>query len=449
MRVKKLPLKSGKSNIGANIAELIKAGHKPAQAEAIAYSKAGKDNADLSQSKRIEDINGFVEIKDNPITKVGVFPYTGQQMHNPLLIPDKIYQVYRPQEELEKEECIESFKNIPWIEDHVMLGPSKEGLMPAEQKGIEGIIGSEVYFDKSDGYLKANIKSFSENMIDTMENGKKELSIGYRCDYDIVSGLYNGIPYDAIQRNIRGNHLALVDQGRAGPDVKVLDHHFTYDHMELKTMPKESKATDAMENKEEKEMSPFDEKQLAYMHDWGAKLVKDAIASMTSKSSEDEKSCDEDDKDKDDEKEAKDDAEMEKEKAAKDESEAEKKKSDGMDSQIKALKDKVARLEKNGVKSILSVIAKRDSLANRVSEHVGTFSFDTMDLDEVASYGIKKLGLKCQDGHELPTLEGFLAGAKKVAANSAFGLDSWEESTSMDSLENNAPELEAYLNGGA
>lgn len=50
-----------------------------------------------------------------------------------------------------------------------------------------------------------------------IEQGKKELSVGYEVELDMTSGITeDGEPYDAIQRNIKPNHLAIVVKGRAG-----------------------------------------------------------------------------------------------------------------------------------------------------------------------------------------------------------------------------------------
>ena len=48
------------------------------------------------------------------------------------------------------------------------------------------------------------------------QDGWKELSVGYSVDLVEEPGEYNGERYDAIQTNIRVNHLAVVPQGRAG-----------------------------------------------------------------------------------------------------------------------------------------------------------------------------------------------------------------------------------------
>src|SRR5690606_27126345 len=60
-----------------------------------------------------------------------------------------------------------------------------------------------------------------------IDKGKRELSCGYSCDLEHVPGEWidprTGVAhrYDAIQRNIRGNHVAVVSKGRAGPEARV------------------------------------------------------------------------------------------------------------------------------------------------------------------------------------------------------------------------------------
>lgn len=189
----------------------------------------------MGQSQRIYDLNNWFEIPKNPISKVGVFPYMGATIGAPE--PDKIYMVYRSAEALADPECLKSFRLLPFINDHEMLG---EGETPAEQYGVEGVIGENVTFegDENQGTLYANLKVFSQRLADLIASGKKELSCGYRCVYVYRPGVWNGQPYDYIQIKIRGNHIALVDEGRMGPTVAVLDHFkFTIDSaMELRHM---------------------------------------------------------------------------------------------------------------------------------------------------------------------------------------------------------------------
>lgn len=181
----------------------------------------------MDESARQNDVNGWTEIARNPISKIGVFPYLGRQIGNDAE-PERIFHIYRPAEELGAPECLDSFRLLPFVNDHTMIGPSSAGLTPAEQKGIHGVIGENVEFDGT--YLRGNLKVFSDSLAALIESGKQELSAGYRCKYDMTPGEFGGVQFDGVQRMIRGNHLALVDEGRMGPDVAVLDHlTFTLD----------------------------------------------------------------------------------------------------------------------------------------------------------------------------------------------------------------------------
>lgn len=170
------------------------------------------------------DHNQFWLIKDNPITKAGVFPYFGRQI-SPSLEPDKIYQVYRPADEIKK--AADTFKLVPLVDDHTMLGPD---FTPAEQKGVHGVLGEDI--KEKDGTLYADVKIFSEQLKKEIQDGKKELSLGYFCRYDLTPGQYNGMHYDAVQKDLKGNHIALVDNGRMGHDVRVMDS-MAFDAMDI------------------------------------------------------------------------------------------------------------------------------------------------------------------------------------------------------------------------
>ena len=206
----------------------------------IVAQLAGKSRFAMdAASKRHVDGNGWFEVDANPISKVGVFYYSGRFI-GPELDPDQLYPVFRPPEELSDPACIESFKLLPWTNDHPsrLLGAA-DGAVAPEDQGIEGIIGEKVFFDPTDGMLKANIKVFSQRHADVVNAGKKELSAGYHCKYEYAPGVWQGKPYQFVQRQIRGNHLASVDSGRMGPDVSVMDgFRFVIDSAEMKFMKK-------------------------------------------------------------------------------------------------------------------------------------------------------------------------------------------------------------------
>jgi len=64
-----------------------------------------------------------------------------------------------------------------------------------------------------------------QKAIDAINAGKVELSMGYTCDIEFIDGIApDGQSYNAVQRNIRGNHLAIVDAARGGSQLRVIDY---------------------------------------------------------------------------------------------------------------------------------------------------------------------------------------------------------------------------------
>jgi len=366
-------------------------------------------------TNRTYDTNGWVEIKDNPISKAGVFPYSGRAIGADE--PDKIYMVYRPAEELNNQETIDSFKLLPWVDDHPnsVLGAEADGLPTADEKGIDGVIGENIAF--KDDTLYANIKVFTDKLSKLISAGKKELSAGFRCVYEKASGVYKGQAYDYVQRNIRGNHLALVEKGRMGPDVAVLDKFtFTFDAKELIKMDETKQEVKVEEKAADAEITLESLAELI-----GALSAKvDGLTKMEEAEAvaEDEKT----------------------EEVAEDKSVADKEPS-GMDAMEKTLKSMQKRIDElqsgNSVKSILATVAQRDSLAKKLSPHIGAFDHAEKTLDEVAQYGVSKLGIKCAKGQEVSALDGFFAG--RASDGVTISLDSASKS--------NTSVIDAYLSG--
>lgn len=172
------------------------------------------------------DTNGYWYIKKNPISKEGVFPYLGHTISDDCE-PNKIYKVYRPASTLK--DSVETWDNPPkpFIDDHEMLG---EGFTAVDDRPVQGIIYNPVF---ENGVLYADIAVYSEDLKSNIENGKKELSLGYFCKYKKERGVFNGEVYDYVQYDMVGNHIALVDAGRCGSDVKVFDHKCTMDSFDL------------------------------------------------------------------------------------------------------------------------------------------------------------------------------------------------------------------------
>lgn len=252
---------------------------------------------------KVVDNNGYWEIKHNPISKVGVFPYLGKSISDECE-PDKIYNVYRSAETLAKSVPTWDNPPKPFINDHEMLG---EGFSKIDERPVQGVIHNPVF---EDDVLYADISVYSESLKDAISNGKKELSLGYFCKYRKEKGVYNGQAYDYVQEDMVGNHIALVDNGRCGSDVKVFDSKCTMDSLDiclddLKTIS-ESGIIKTTETKDS-EMKDEEKKDVEVKDEETEKEVKDNDTEVKEeKKSEDcSKAKDEEEK-KDDEKKAED-----------------------------------------------------------------------------------------------------------------------------------------------
>lgn len=403
------------------------------------------------------DTNGWYEIVDNPISRVGVFDYLGSQLPFPDLDPKAIYRVYRPEEELSDPACLESFRLLPWVNEHTLLGAEEISAIPAEKKGVHGVIGERVRYAPDPqgigGMILANIKVWSDGLANLIKSGKRELSCGYRCVYERAAGIWNGQRYDFIQRQIRGNHLATVGAGRMGPDVAVLDHlTFTCDAKDF-TMADE-KNDDKGEGAVTLEGVAAEVKAAIGKIAELAKIVEEAKAAVGGGAAEEtvEEVTDEDTTATitTDEEKAKAEAmdaaiaavkKLGKPGAAMDAAVAAVRKigtlktGAAFDAALKQVGEKIAAVQAAATKpeDVLKQIGERDELAKRLTPVVGAFDHAAMTADQVAEYGIKKLGIKCAAGAERATLDGYLlANANNPSNRVGLGLDAAPKSKALE-----------------
>ena len=172
-------------------------------------------------SHRKKDANGYLTVDKSPILSAGVLEYYGHelldgdmtQIDGREINPDKIYKVYVPEEEMRK--GAESFRLLPIVNGHEWLG--QDGADAREFQ--EGTTGEAV--EVKDGYLYVPLKFTGDGIIDDLESGdKEELSASYTNQ---LSWADDTDEYDLVASDIKGNHVALVQKGRCGSDVRVLN----------------------------------------------------------------------------------------------------------------------------------------------------------------------------------------------------------------------------------
>ena len=156
------------------------------------------------------DHNGYL-IADAHATRSGVFVYhhPDGSMTRELRHPD---DVFRP-------DSISSLKNRPITDNHPIEGK-------VDSKNTKRLaIGMAIDDPKrEDIYLDTKIQITDEDVIKKVladENPLRELSCGYEAEVVKEDGNYQGEEYDHRQTNIKYNHIALVNHGRAGPQVRL------------------------------------------------------------------------------------------------------------------------------------------------------------------------------------------------------------------------------------
>lgn len=172
----------------------------------------------MDKSMRTVDRFGRMYVQMSNISKSIVNPYHGSEIPNGEALGldmEKVYKLLRHPEELAK--AADTFNNIPLLDRHIPVSaaaPSKEFVV--------GSTGTDAVFDEP--FLRNSLVIWDEVAIAGINtNQQRELSSAYSYDADMTPGTYEGVAYDGIMRNIKGNHVALVEAGRAGPDVVVGD----------------------------------------------------------------------------------------------------------------------------------------------------------------------------------------------------------------------------------
>lgn len=143
------------------------------------------------------------------VTRTGVFTYANADgtARKELRLPDEVFH----------DDSISSMRLIPITNGHP---PEKLVTSENSKRLAVGFTGDVV--DQNENYVLANLViTDAETVKMVQEQGRRELSLGYTVDLVPEQGEYNGERYDYKQTNIRYNHLALVDNARAGSAARI------------------------------------------------------------------------------------------------------------------------------------------------------------------------------------------------------------------------------------
>lgn len=170
------------------------------------------DRTPIKGFKKTRD--GFL-LADVKVARTGVQTYLGRELGRPHL--DRV-TVYRPEEEVFSDESIATYVNRTVTDDH----PTEMVNAKNWKKTSVGATGGKVLRDGE--FVTLPMMVLDAAAVSKIEAGKRELSCGYDAELVWEDGLTpDGVPYQAKQRNIRVNHVAIVDAGRAGSECRIRD----------------------------------------------------------------------------------------------------------------------------------------------------------------------------------------------------------------------------------
>lgn len=194
-------------------------------------------------TSKVDDSTGYLEV-NGVIARTGVQDYYGIELGEDIikkydLDPMKQYGVYRPKEEVLKQESLDTYINKSITDNH----PSEFVSSKNETELGKGSVSTISTYNK-DGidYVKGKLTIKDEKTIKKALAGKVELSPGYTQELVKEKGEFQGRQYDFKQTDIKINHVALVDKGRCEGNCKITtDKHSIINNKNFKkgkSMPK-------------------------------------------------------------------------------------------------------------------------------------------------------------------------------------------------------------------
>jgi hypothetical protein len=155
---------------------------------------------------------GYLVCKNVPVARTGTQQYRGCEFGADE--PNKVYNVIRSESEVFDKAAIASFEGKPVCDEH----PDTDVTPDNYSRYMKGVC-RDVHRGEGDlkNCLVGDLIIYDAELIDKIKNGKREISCGYDCLWcQIDDSTFE-------QRDIRGNHIAVVDKGRAGHKVAIRD----------------------------------------------------------------------------------------------------------------------------------------------------------------------------------------------------------------------------------
>ncbi len=149
------------------------------------------------------------------VARTGIQLYRGSEVGLDGL---DVVRVWRPEAEVKDAASVRTYTHAPITLGHPAVMVDAQNW----RDYAKGEVSTEAEW--KDGKLRLPLIVKDAAAIAAIETGTRELSAGYTCSLDFTDGVTpDGEAYDAVQRNMRINHLAIVPRGRAGSECRIGD----------------------------------------------------------------------------------------------------------------------------------------------------------------------------------------------------------------------------------
>ena len=172
-----------------------------------------QDKLTIDSKRRTRD--GYLTVSARVARANNVQTYLGSEVGKP---GQAMVRVFRPASEVFSADTMQSFAHRPVTLGHPNSSVSAKNWRDVAKGWSDGDVA------RDGDFIRVSMLLADADAITAVESGTRELSMGYDCTLDFTPGVSpSGEAYDAIQRGIRSNHIAVVAQARGGPELRMGD----------------------------------------------------------------------------------------------------------------------------------------------------------------------------------------------------------------------------------
>ena len=170
------------------------------------------------EGAKIRTTNDGYLVATPRVARTGIQLYYGSELGMTGADANKIMKVYRPESEVFKTDSLATYGFKPVTDDH----PPVPVTMKNWKDYAAGTVGGDVLRDGE--FIRVPLALMDSKLGEKVKGGKVEISVGYDCNIDFTAGVSpQGERYDASQKDISINHVAVVDAARGGAKLRFGD----------------------------------------------------------------------------------------------------------------------------------------------------------------------------------------------------------------------------------